>query len=172
MRPEGIAAAIRELKRAGRAAKRVTAAESLEDAEDAWADFLTHANRVYLKLRAACHGQGVDWAWWRKKMDERRDEPLLAYVHHARNSDTHRLEDTTQRMPAGQHLVHSPGFGPVHYSGPNHLRALPVIDCGVVYPVPTGFRNMALPYADVGHICLLAQIHMQHLVAEAASRLR
>ena len=172
MRPEGVAAATRELRRAGRATNRFMSAETFEDFEDAWADFLGHANKVYLKLRAACHGQGVDWTWWKKKMNERRDEPLLAYIHHARNSDTHRLEETTQRMPAGSHVADIPGLGPVHYSGPNHLRALPVIDCGVVYPVPTEFRDTKLIYANVGHICLLAQLHLQDLVAEAASRLR
>jgi hypothetical protein len=48
------------MKRAARAHKRLSAADNFDDAEDAWADFLTYANKVYLKLRGACHGQGVD----------------------------------------------------------------------------------------------------------------
>src|SRR4051812_45982882 len=92
MRPEGVAAAQRELKRALRAQAQYASTVRREESEDAYDAFLTHAGRVYEKLRAACHGQGVDWMWWRKKMDERRDDPLLLYIYKARNTETHRLE--------------------------------------------------------------------------------
>jgi hypothetical protein len=173
MRSEGIAAAERELKRAVRAHKRIRSPETHEDAEDAWADFLTHANKVYLKLRAACHGQGVDWMWWKKKMDERRDDPLLVYIHHARNSDTHRLEDTTRRIPPGSHVVRMPLGGSYTYvSAVPHLRPLPVIDQGIVYPAPMEHKGQPYGFGDVGFMAYAAMMHLQSLVAEAASRLR
>jgi hypothetical protein len=74
MRSEGIAAARRELKRLMRARIRFVQANDVEEKEDAWDGFLTHAGKIYSKLRAACHGQGLDWMWWKKKMDERRDD--------------------------------------------------------------------------------------------------
>ena len=171
MRPEGIGAANRELKRAIRAAKRVNYTGTLDDAEDAWVDFLTHANRIYLKLRLACHGQPLDWSWWKKKMDERRDDPLLCYIHHARNTDTHRLEDTVRRTP-GSFVLTEPGCGEVNYSGPEHLLVLPVIDNGVVYQPPTEHLGEGLVYPDAWHVSFLARKYLQALVAEANSRLR
>ena len=171
MRPEGLAAAQRELKRALRAQKRFVAGQDFEDAEDAWADFLTHANRLYVKLRAACHGQPLDWTWWKKKLDERRDDPLLAYIHHARNCDTHRLEDTTQRMPAGEYVAEIPG-GRFHYSIEQHLRPLPVTDKGILYPNPQWHMGRPHGFADVAFMALVAGRYLQDLVAEANSRLR
>lgn len=170
MRPEGIAAAERELKRATRANRRLATATDLDEAEDAWVDFLTHANRVYLKLRAACHGQGVDWMWWRKMMDERRDDPLLAYVHHARNCDTHRLDESVERVPTGAHKVTVPGLGQV--STPEHLRALPVTDAGVQYLPPTEHFGVPIRYPQADTIAQLAHDYLEELVTAAAFRLR
>ena len=172
MRPEGVAAASRELKRAARAHRLISLAETLDDADDAWAAFLTHANRVYLKLRAACHGHPMDWRWWKKKMDERRDDTLLAYIHHARNCDTHRLDQMTEHVPAGQRVFDVPGFGKVAHSGPAHLRLLPVVDKGVTYNPPIDHMQKGIVYADAGHVAFLASVHLHDLVAEAASRVR
>ncbi len=156
MRPEGVAAARREMTRATRAIRRLTHADSLEDAEDAWVDFLNHANRIYLKLRAACHGQGVDWMWWKKKMDERRDDALLCYVHHARNTDTHRLDQTAASVGGQAQFL---------------LKPLPVIDHGITYPVPTTHRRWELPDLDVQTIAWFAGGYLSGLVNEAALRL-
>lgn len=172
MRPEGVAAASREVRRSARAHRRIALAETLEEAEDAWIDFLTHAGKVYTKLRAACHGQPLDWSWWKKKMDERRDDLLLAYVHHARNCDTHRLEPMTAQIPDGQHLFDVSGMEKVQHRGPAHLRPLPVTDKGVTYDPPIRHKNIGLAYADVGMIAFLAGLYLQELVSEAESRPR
>lgn len=156
MRPEGVAAAQRELRRAGRAHDRLVRAERFEEAEDAWADYLTHANRVFLKLRAACHGQ-LEWPWWKRIMDQRRDDPLLAYIHHARNSDTHKLEDTTQRVVFGD-------------SRHDLLRPLPVVDKGITYAVPRTKFGQSI--SSVGRISSYSFAYLVELVGEAASRLR
>jgi hypothetical protein len=113
----------------------------------------------------------LDWSWWKKKMDDRRDDPLLCYVHHARNTDTHRLEDTVRRMP-GSFTMILPGLGEVNYSGPEHLLALPVTDKGVVYPPPTEHGGMPVTYPDASYIALAARVYLQTLVNEASSRLR
>jgi hypothetical protein len=158
MRPEGIAAAERELRRAVRAHRRLAEANSFEEAEDAWADFLIHAGRVYNKLRAACHGHPLDWTWWRKKMDERRDDPLLAYVHHCRNSDTHRLDQTTNAAPS--HV----GY---------FLVILPVVDKGITYPVPQAEKPDGQTVEMYGElVAFFASAYLEELVREASSRLR
>lgn len=173
MRPEGVAAAERELKRAIRASVRVIVTSSFEDAEDAWVDFLTHAGRLNEKLRAACHGQGVDWMWWKKKMDQRRDDPLLLYVHKARNADTHRLEDIVERVRDGRHKFQLPNYGTVVYDGPNHLRPLTVRDKqGNTYDPPLWHKGRFHGYLTADMIAWLAHTHLQGLVSEASSRLR
>ena len=102
----------------------MTGAGTLDEADDAWGEFLTHANRVYTKLRAACHGQGVDWMWWKKQINERRDDPLLCYIHHARNCDTHRLEPMTEHVHSDPGLLDVPGIGEAYHGTSHYLRPL------------------------------------------------
>jgi hypothetical protein len=154
MRPEGVAAAQRELKRLQRANYRLQDAwgDDLPEADEAWVEFLTHAAKIYTKLRAACFCHPLDWSWWKKRMDERRDDPMLSYIHHARNCDTHRLEGLTELIPAGN-------------GNAAHLKALPVMDKGVIYHPPPDHEHVI-------EIMLLSAGKIQRLVAEANSRLR
>jgi hypothetical protein len=170
MRAEGVAAAARELKRAWRAHRRIVAAKTPDAAEDAWVDFLTHSNRVYLKLRAACHGHPLDWMWWRRMMDERRSDPLLSYVHHARNTDTHRLEDTVEWIADGAFKIHVVWLGDLPVG--KHLKALPVTDKGTVYLPPTEHFGAPFPYPEAQAIAAVAAAYLSELVTEAMSRLR
>lgn len=152
MRPEGVDAAKREMKRALRARDRFVVAKDWEDAEDAYDAFLTHAGRVYEKLRAACFGHPRDWSWWKKKLDERRDDELLLYIHKARNSGTHRLEEGTKWIGAGQHRFHLQSYGTIqqrcHF---DHLSPLPVRDKeGIVYEPPCRHRSRFIGYMDCG----------------------
>ena len=105
-------------------------------------------------------------------MDERRDDMLLAYIHHARNCDTHRLEPMTAQMPGGRHIVDLSEPEQVSHSGPAHLMPLPVTDKGVTYDPPIRHKNIGLAYADVGMIAFIAGMYLQEMVAEASSRLR
>lgn len=172
MRPEGVAAAAREIRRCTYAVRRLTTAPSLDVADEAWVDFLSHANRVYTKLRAASHGQGVDWMWWKRQMDERRDDQLLSYIHHARNCDTHRLEPMTEHIDAGEGLTNIPGIGQVYYGSAAHLRPLPVTDKRETYDPPSVHRGTEIAGADCGRIASLASEYLYALVSEAASRCR
>ena len=160
MRPEGIAAASRETKRAYRAYRRILTARSFEAADDAWVDFLNHAGKVYAKLKAACYGHPLDFGWYGKQLDERAKDPLLLYIHMARNCDTHRLEGITAHIPK-------------RGKNEKHLLALPVTDIhGTIYDPPTRYRKIEFGYPDVAIIANLATVHLYNLVEEAASRLR
>jgi len=173
MRPEGVASAQRELKRALRARDHFVMATDPEAMEDAWDTFLTHAGRVYEKLRAACHGQ-LDWPWWRKQMDRRRDDELLLYIHKARNSETHRLESATQYLLPGNYQFDLKDYGRiVEYVGFPQLMPLPVRDReGNIYDPPCRHNGRFIGRMDAGTIIWLASTHLQDLVREAASRLR
>lgn len=162
MRPEGIAAAQREFRRALRAYYRLSSSRSFETADDAWADFLTHAGKIYTKLRAACYGHPRDFGWYGKKLDERDSDPLLLYIHKARNSETHRLEGITLHVRANK-----------RQGQPRHVRALPVTDAnGKVYQPPTRCRDIEFTQPDVALMANLATAYLYSLVKEAASRLR
>lgn len=150
MRPEGVAAAARELKRAIRAHRRIAVATTVEEAEDAWVDFLGHAHKIYNKLKAATYGHPRDYGWYGKKLDERSADPLLLYVHKARNCDTHRLE---------------PLLTP-------DLKPLAVIDKGVTYEVPEFHAGDDIENPDCVTLSYFAAAYFQDLVMEADARLR
>jgi hypothetical protein len=108
--------------------------------------------------------------WWRKIMDERREDPLLAYVHHARNADTHCLEETAEWVPDDAFTIHDERLGELPIG--QHLRALPVTDKGVVYHPPTEHfgRPFGYPLADT--IAAVAAAYLEEVLREATSRLR
>jgi len=148
-------------------------AADLDDAEDAWAEFLTHASNIYSKLRAACYGHPRDWGWYGKKLDERSRDPLLLYVHKARNTATHRLEDITVQVKAGRQRTVAVGIGWVNVRFPNHVRPLPVTDeNGNIYDVPTTHRGFTFGYCEVGVMSHITNKYFQDLIKEAFSRLR
>lgn len=60
--------------------------------EQAWSQFLTQASRLYSKLEQGAKGGGASEPWFGKKKHERKKDPLLSYIHHARDCDEHSIE--------------------------------------------------------------------------------
>ena len=162
------------------AVSRLQDAETLEGAEEAWEDFLTGASKVYEKLRAGARGHNKSWMWFLKKQDERDAEPLLSYVHHARNSDHHRLEEVTERIEAQTFIAlpeakyvgterHTifPGTGARIVTMPARVKLVPVIDKGVTYPVPTRFKNAMLDAEQPVTLALVMCFYLGDLISEA-----
>jgi len=72
----------------------------------AWSDFLVYANRVYGKLeQGAKKGPGATWFDAVKK--ERLEDPVLDYIHEARNADDHGIEEVASAGQTSQtaHLL-------------------------------------------------------------------
>jgi len=90
------------LNKARDALKRIERNETLEDVASAWSDLLINGNAVYSKLEQGSKANGRAEAWFGRAKKERKDDPLLSYMHHARNSEEHGIEDVTTRMKAGQ----------------------------------------------------------------------
>lgn len=67
--------------------------------EDAWSNFLIHANGVYVQLEQASKVSPRAQQWFGAKKRERREDELLQYLHQARNSDEHSVESVTARDP-------------------------------------------------------------------------
>lgn len=87
-------AKVRYLK-AENAIARLNQAAQSEEMEVAWSDFLSAASTIYSKLEQGSKTNGASTAWFGRKKKERKDDQLLSYIHHARNSDEHGLNKVT-----------------------------------------------------------------------------
>lgn len=89
------------LSRASESLSLIEASDSYESFQSAWTDLLIHLNSVYSILEQGSRGNGKSEAWFGRKKNERRTDPLLQYVHQARNSDEHGIEPITKLEPGG-----------------------------------------------------------------------
>jgi hypothetical protein len=96
---------VARLQKAQDALVRLEAATTLNGAESAWSDLLLSGNAVYSKLEQGSKANGKASAWFGRAKKARKDDPLLSYMHHARNSEEHGIEDVTKRMQAGQATI-------------------------------------------------------------------
>lgn len=96
---------VARLEKAKAALARFEAAATLNEAESAWSDLLLSGNAVYSKLEQGSKANGKASAWFGRAKKARKDDPLLSYMHHARNSEEHGIEDVTKRMEAGQATI-------------------------------------------------------------------
>ena len=83
------------LHRAEAAYQRLCSAISIGQAEAAWSEFLTAASAIYSKLETGSKGHPKSEPWFGRIKNERKFDPLLSYIHHARNSDEHGIEQIT-----------------------------------------------------------------------------
>lgn len=120
MKPEAVEQAKIRLAKARRATARLLEAQSYEDAEDAWTDFLSAATAVYSKLEQGCKKHGPSEAWYGRKKKFRKDDQLLNYLHQARNSDEHGIERVVEKKVRSWDFTYSPvvsgknSFGAIH----------------------------------------------------------
>jgi hypothetical protein len=63
--------------------------------ERAWSQFLSQASRFYSKIEQGAKGCQTSEPWFGRKKHERRKDPLLSYIHHARDCDEHTIEHIT-----------------------------------------------------------------------------
>lgn len=70
-------------------------ATTIAQAERGWSEFLLAVASIYAKLEQGAKGNGVASGWFGRVKKERKDDHLLSYLHHARNSDEHSIDDIT-----------------------------------------------------------------------------
>lgn len=72
-------------------------AATVGDQRKAWWEFLTNTSAVYEKLKAGAEKAGGKSApWMGRIVNQRKKDPLLNYVHHARNCDYHGIEESVE----------------------------------------------------------------------------
>lgn len=62
--------------------------------ERAWSQFLSQASRIYNKIEQGAKGCNASEPWFGNKKHERRKDPLLSYIHHARDCEEHTIDHT------------------------------------------------------------------------------
>jgi len=87
------------LKKAERALEELDKATSFAASKDAWSDFLSACGTIYSKLEQGAKGCGKSEGWFSHKKALRKTDPLLRYLHFARNSDEHSIVPITSEYP-------------------------------------------------------------------------
>jgi hypothetical protein len=95
MKQSAIDQAKQRLERARHALKRMEDAKTFASFETPWSEFLMAASGVYSKLEQGAKGCPPSEGWFGRKKHDRKKDPLLKYLHHARNTDEHGLGGTT-----------------------------------------------------------------------------
>lgn len=81
------------LLRAQEASDKLDVATDFREIEEAWVDFIHAVSTIYNKLEQAVKSNGKNNAWYGRVRGLRRSDPLLSYVHHARDCDQHGIRD-------------------------------------------------------------------------------
>ena len=97
MNPNAIEQAKIRLQRAEKALAELRAAEYFDDAESAWSDFLLASSGIYSKLEQGAKGYPKSEPWFGAEKNLRKTDPLLRYIHFARNAEEHGIERVTDR---------------------------------------------------------------------------
>jgi hypothetical protein len=192
MAGESLAKARAELNAAGRALERMKKASSFQDFEDAWKELLSGIEKVWTKTEHECATRSSKFKPWQGKYTSaRRNDPLLRYLHHARNADQHTIQQIVDHRP-GHMTLNALGGGSwyikhmeirggqvVSYRGdkplvqtvhPPRIELLKVLDRGVSYAPPTEHAGRPLERRDPITIAELALAYYTEFVNEAAAK--
>lgn len=96
MDPRAVKQAEQRLRKAGKAFLKLCGTKDAEKIKENWVEFLTLSATIFEKIKAGAGKSGSSYGWFGKKIKDRKDDPLLSYVQHARNSEQHGIEDITQ----------------------------------------------------------------------------
>ena len=82
------------------------------DFEEEWSNFLLAYHSIFSSLEQAVKGCSKSEPWFGRVKHQRRKDPLLAYLHQARNSDEHGIDkvlhlkkETKFRSPSGDPVM-------------------------------------------------------------------
>lgn len=146
-----------ELTKARAAITAMRKAQSLDDFEEHWKEFLGRLERIWNK--ASSHfGKSPKWNGWKGKTEGlRKTDSLLSYLVNARGAEEHTVNEVVGREPGGIGINAAEGNslyiermeingGNIFIQSPQRIRVdfipakttlLPVTNRGRIYPVPT-----------------------------------
>ena len=100
--------------------------------ESLWGEFVMAAGAVYSKLEQGSKSNGTSAAWFGKKKHERKSDPLLRYIHQARNADEHGIELITARH--NSEITLGPGASATLVATDNHTWTVQDAQGEIQYP--------------------------------------
>ncbi|WHQ69487.1 hypothetical protein [Methylorubrum extorquens] len=106
MKPQAIEKAKNRLRSAESAVSAMFGAKTGQELSDAWTNFLVHSQAIYSILETGSGKQGRSAGWFGRKKHERRTDPLLRYLHHARNSEEHGISEGSIALHFNPSVVH------------------------------------------------------------------
>ena len=193
MKRAGITKAETRLAVAREALARIKASSSYQEFEPAWAGLLIALNTVHSVLEQSAQASAESRQWYDRKKLERKSDPLLQYVHQARNADEHGIEPIAVHVPGAMSIgpngesVHidymeiSPNgrvegrfipvdgkFPTIGFTAP-HVRLAPVKNRGVTYDPPREHLGQKLTNgASPLDVATMAFQYHEVLIAEAS----
>jgi hypothetical protein len=152
-----------------------------------WETFLHTAGLVYSKLGEGAVGCGVSTNWIARKRQDRKADPLLQYVHQARNGEEHGLEPSIEHAyrvvvtpgvmeeyfarfePNGDMILLNSDMEPAAKSLPltGALRSVTNSKFGDVFPPPTMHLGLLLGEPSAFEVARLAISYLEGLITEA-----
>lgn len=101
MKDSALKKALARQRTATIAANDLLKAGSISDQGDAWFRFLTAHSAIFEALKAGALDAGGSWSsWFGQIRGVRRRDPLLSYLHHARDCDYHGVAESSARTSA------------------------------------------------------------------------
>jgi hypothetical protein len=91
-----IAKAYRKLAKLRGALETMRNTTNVEQIESSWEEFILAAGSIYSVLEQGSKSSGKSTAWFGRRKNHRKKDPLLRYLHFARNSEEHGLEKITE----------------------------------------------------------------------------
>lgn len=173
MKKAGIDKARKRLALARQHLEAVRVAKTFEEFEPAWYQFLVATNSVDGILEGAAKGPGTSQPWYGGKIHQRRNDPLLSYMHAARNVDEHGIEPVAVHVKAvlfiGTDARGWPFFGA---SDRPFVHLVPVKDerFGDVFKPPTEHLGKPLANNAPYPVAALWLAYWEALTDEAESR--
>ncbi len=187
---EPLHSAKRELVVAEKAIERMTNATSIDELEDEWKIYLSAIEKCWVKVERSCqHVRNTFQPWQGIFSNERKKDPLLRYIKHARNADQHGLQEIMEKkdplssmsIEGGESIAHIEKLviekgALVEYRGnkpliienlPNRIELIPVKDSGNWYNPPKTHKQMRLPWPAPINVAVLGLEYYRDYVRQA-----
>jgi len=110
MKPQALDKAARRLTKMTELVKSMSSAAKPEHLESAWEDFVIASGGFYSALEQGSKGCGKSAAWFGRKKHERNLDPLLQYLHQARNAEEHGIQHITRRSSSSISIASQGGY--------------------------------------------------------------
>jgi hypothetical protein len=101
MKLEAITKVKMRLQRAATALEAIRNATTLQELEPVWTDYLSAHNSIFTILEQGAKSEPKSRQWFGAKKQFRKKDPLLNYLHQARNADEHGIPSVIEHRLTG-----------------------------------------------------------------------